>query len=105
MFPLEDIDELLFQEPPILQQDSLVDHAVLKSSNRVAKSTKKRPRRSKSGHEENENEERKLRKTIHRDIERQRRQEMTSLYASLRSLLPLEYIRVSKVKRYRYKLS
>ncbi|KAG8381421.1 hypothetical protein BUALT_Bualt06G0120300 [Buddleja alternifolia] len=92
MSPLQDSDDLVFQEPSNPQRGLLVDH------NLVTTDTKKRQlRRSKSGFEENKDEEtnesNKLRKIMHRDVERQRRQEMASLHASLRSLLPLEYIK------------
>ncbi|KAA0042816.1 hypothetical protein IC582_022300 [Cucumis melo] len=43
--------------------------------------------------DENNSNEHKKKKIMHRDVERQRRQEMSSLYSTLRSLLPIEYLK------------
>ncbi|PIN04874.1 hypothetical protein CDL12_22584 [Handroanthus impetiginosus] len=67
-------------------------HISLESSNL----TKRRQRSSKLGSQENinddQNSDSNLRKIVHRDIQRQRRKEMGTLYTPLRSLLPHEYV-------------
>lgn len=101
MFSLHQRDdhELLFHEPPIIaEQDLNMDHAFLDSPKLATEISKKRKRASKSDLKNSLDEEKKEgenKKVMHRDIERQRRQEMSTLYASLRELLPLEYIKVT----------
>lgn len=43
----------------------------------------------------NDNSDEQKRKTIHKEVERQRRLEMSNLYSSLRSTLPAEYTKVN----------
>ncbi|KAK4280455.1 hypothetical protein QN277_012080 [Acacia crassicarpa] len=112
MFPLQRGNELVIQfsrSPNTQNQESKIssEDPILKDdydSHRVSNSDHKgiigntstenniHCRAASSSNMNNPNENKK-KKTIHREIERQRRQEMASLYASLRSLLPLEYIK------------
>ncbi|XP_022969885.1 transcription factor bHLH120-like [Cucurbita maxima] len=84
-FSFEFGDEL-FPLPPI---------SPLENTNIASKKPKTCSRRQpppNTSNDENPNEQ-KRKKIMHRDVERQRRQEMSSLYSSLRSLLPLEYLK------------
>ncbi|KAL3834544.1 hypothetical protein ACJIZ3_009280 [Penstemon smallii] len=98
MFHLQHSDDLVFEDPLLIfQTDSILDPSL--SFDPIAKISKKRQKISKSDIQENKNDEennhecKNIKKVMHRDIERQRRQEMASLYTSLRTLLPIEYIK------------
>ncbi|XP_057996213.1 transcription factor bHLH126-like [Hevea brasiliensis] len=100
MFPLHQGNELCFQissnAPHKIPQDIILPHPVLYGSPDLTDDLGKSRRRKSISMDNDEtardngNNKKKL---LHRDIERQRRQEMATLYASLRSLLPLEHIK------------
>ncbi|XP_047941891.1 transcription factor bHLH36-like isoform X2 [Salvia hispanica] len=70
-------------------EDLLADCPISDGNNTEKKSVKKRSRKI----EVSNNGSSESKKTAHRFTEKQRRQEMAALYASLRSLLPPEYIK------------
>ncbi|WCJ36558.1 basic helix-loop-helix (bHLH) DNA-binding superfamily protein [Euphorbia peplus] len=86
MFPFQQGNELCFQissNPNQLQnipRDLLLDPPI----------TLRKTRRRSS---DNNGGDHSKKKVLHRDIERKRRQEMATLHSSLRSLLPIEYIK------------
>nr|WIE96206.1 basic helix-loop-helix transcription factor [Loropetalum chinense var. rubrum] len=89
MFPFDETDEL-FQLPSI-QQDELQVTPYPDCS----KQNNSRQRKSLAAFgdsDENPNDNKK-KKILHKDLERQRRQRIATLYDSLRSLLPLEYLK------------
>lgn len=101
MFPLHQGNELLFQIPYTpsqqyytFQQDMIRDD---EAGNLSSHKGKNRTRKllARDNNDESSNDGKKMKKIMHRDMERQRRQDMATLYTSLRSLLPLEYIKVN----------
>ncbi|CAA2984494.1 transcription factor bHLH36-like [Olea europaea subsp. europaea] len=105
-FPFQQYNDLSFQDPSVFEQDSgiledlLVDKYLPAMDNHnfpIPTRSRKRQRKTSSGNQVKEldgiSAENKKKKLLHRDLEKQRRQEMKKLYASLRSLLPLEYIK------------
>ncbi|KAL2334540.1 hypothetical protein Fmac_015753 [Flemingia macrophylla] len=103
MFPLQRGNELVIQfsnsphqhEHKISGDQILDEYASLVVNDSDRKTTSSRPNKlscvADTKNHGNSNEHSK--KMIHKEIERQRRQEMATFYASLRSLLPLEFIK------------
>nr|WAK86104.1 transcription factor bHLH58 [Nothapodytes nimmoniana] len=91
--PRDEISSIPFQQQKV-QQDQLEDRSRQPLKNNITKGNIKGPRNLAVIREKyDESTSKKQKRIIHKEIERQRRKEMTNLHASLRSLLPLEYIR------------
>jgi hypothetical protein len=109
MFPLHQGGELCFKiSSSPHHQDNIPDlilahqYAEIHGSTDITNNMEKGRRRNIISMDNNEaardNNNNSKKKMMHRDIERQRRQEMTTLYASLRALLPLEFIKVRNLQ-------
>ncbi|XP_044468937.1 transcription factor bHLH36-like [Mangifera indica] len=101
MFPLDSGDELFFNSSSSpYRQYSIYEDLIFGRDSQdacnITNNSRKSQRRLNScamDNADDTNSDNNKRKMMHRDIERQRRQEMATLHASLRSLLPLEYIK------------
>ncbi|PPD94246.1 hypothetical protein GOBAR_DD08722 [Gossypium barbadense] len=99
MLPLHQSDDLVYQifshtKQHKIPQDPITGHTVVVESNPIISNPTVKNRGRKICHMEGGAGSDKYKKQkLHREIERQRRQDMASLYASLRSLLPGEYIK------------
>lgn len=69
------------------------------SHKKLGSGTSRRPKKILYGADTsgNSNSDEYKKKMVHREIEKQRRQEMATLHASLRSLLPLDFIKVKNL--------
>ena len=100
MFPTEQSDDILFHHDPhqedFLQQDLILGQASLEGGNLTNKMRKGKQKilATAKDNDGNDNINNSVKKIMRKEIERQRRQHMSMLNASLRSLLPLESIKV-----------
>jgi len=90
MFSLQQSDELVFQISSI-EQDLISSHASLDTTGLL--STPPAGKRKRKKLLQDKHGSCTTTTITHRDVERQRRQEMAKLYASLRTLLPHEYVK------------
>ncbi|KAK9292386.1 hypothetical protein L1049_020353 [Liquidambar formosana] len=92
-------DEQLFEisftphQKQTVHQDLILGIAEMDGCNLVNNMEKGKGRGRKLLVIQEDNDDNKNKRMMHRDIERQRRQEMANLFASLRSQIPLEYIK------------
>ncbi|KAL3647411.1 hypothetical protein CASFOL_008379 [Castilleja foliolosa] len=91
----DDHDELVFDNPSCLSKRKKIlddDHAFM-ATNILNFPTNNQLSCFPERQTDSKNDTCIIRKVLHRDIERKRRQNMSQLYASLRALLPLEHIK------------
>ncbi|XAR71765.1 hypothetical protein NMG60_11018175 [Bertholletia excelsa] len=102
MFPFNHGHELVFQSPDdpskefmFEQHPDVGEASLLEYEGLIANIEEKKQQKSTPIHEDNQEKTNNInkQKKIHKEIEKKRRQEMADLHVSLRSLLPLDYIK------------
>ncbi|CAA2966254.1 transcription factor bHLH118-like [Olea europaea subsp. europaea] len=100
MFPFQHGDELVFEPPSVKKQEKILPDLIPNHTSNLNTSSWKKGQQRSSNIQENEGgsifPESDIRKLIHRDVERQRRQGMANLYASLQSHVSPEYLKGKK---------